>query len=296
VTLRHSSARSPLGPLAAISLVIAAGVLAACAIAPAVAAQASLTAVAQVSRAATTTPKPPAPAVAPKPVAAREATADEAARESSLLARKAARLAPPTWVLSQGIESVPTGTRQIALTFDDGPSKNTTAVLQVLARYDAHATFFCIGVRAQGKKAKLQAILDQGSEIGNHTCRHVSLIGHGLVWDEAQISRTQDVFASEVGVRPVWVRPEGGWLDQTGLDAIKALHTRYVYWDDPGEDTVAAFTPTMIAAKVLEHAHPGAIIVLHETNPASVRALPHILEVLHARGYRVTSLTGAFRG
>ena len=190
--------------------------------------------------------------------------------------------------------SVPSSTRQIALTFDDGPSKNTTSVLQVLARYGAHATFFCVGVRAQGKAEKLRAIIAEGSEIGDHTYRHVSLIGHGLVWDEAQIARTQSVIAAEAGVRPVWVRPEGGWLDQTGIDAIEALHARYAYWSDPGEDTVKGFTAHMIATRVLEHARPGGIIVLHETNPDSVEALPHILEVLRARGYTATSLTGAF--
>ena len=297
---RHRpKARPALGPLAATALVVASGLFVACAIAPAVASEVSVPTLAQPRR-VTTGPTLHAPVHvsgalrAKRPTPAREAASSSSATEPTLLARKAARLAPPSWLLALGTVSVPASTRQIALTFDDGPSKNTTAVLQVLARYHARATFFCIGVRAQGKTEKLRSILAEGSEIGNHTYRHVSLIGHGLTWDEAQIARAQHVLEAEVGVRPVWVRPEGGWLDQTGVDAILALHTRYAYWNDPGEDTVKGFTAQMIAAKVLEHARPGAIIVLHETNPDSVEALPHILHVLRSRGYTVTSLTDAF--
>jgi peptidoglycan/xylan/chitin deacetylase (PgdA/CDA1 family) len=204
------------------------------------------------------------------------------------------RLAPPKYLLAQGVTSVPAKPRRVALTFDNGPTDSEQAILPILTRFRAHATFFCIGSRSVGQAQALRAILAQGSEIGNHTYWHLSLIFHPLAWDEAQITRAETVFASEVGVRPIWVRPRGGWVDQTGIDAIKALHMRFAYWDDAGQDTVKTFSANSIARSVLRYAHPGAVILLHEKNPRTIAALPLILRTLERRGYWVTSLGGAF--
>lgn len=212
-----------------------------------------------------------------------------------LLWLKESRLPPPRPLLRQGVVHLPRTGRSVVLTFDDGPSANTPAILAILRRYHAKATFFFVGGRAERKTAVLRAVLAQGSEIGNHTYDHVSLLGRTKAADEDEIRRAEAVYYREVGVRPVWVRPQSGWVDQIGLDAIAALGKRYVFWDDFGSDTVKRLTPADIESRVLERARPGSIILLHETSKRSVAALPGILAHLEERGLVVTSLTDATR-
>jgi peptidoglycan-N-acetylglucosamine deacetylase len=245
---------------------------------------------------AATAPEPAAaPLPAPVPLIKR-LVADarhEVYSVLELVGMKKHRLSPPEYLTRQGISSIPGRPDVVALTFDDGPSANTRAILRVLARYHAKATFFMPGRRVLADTAAARAVLAGGSEIGNHTFDHVSLLDQRAVWDESEISRADQVYYDEVGVRPVWVRPQAGWADQTGIDSIRALGKRYVYWDACGDDTVKTFTPRMIARAVLRHVRPGSIILLHETNPRTLQALPRILDGLRSRGLKVTSLTGA---
>lgn len=198
---------------------------------------------------------------------------------------------PPEYLLAQGITRIKDAGKRVVITFDDGPSPNTVDILHILTRYSSHATFFFIGGRAENSQSTLRSVLRQGSEIGNHTWQHTDLIREPIGWDEQQILRAEDIFHGLVGVDPVYVRPKGGQIDQAGMDAIKALHKLYVYWDVAGYDTVPEFTAADIRDNVLEAVRPGSIILLHETNPRTVAALPAILDGLHKRGYEVDDLT-----
>jgi peptidoglycan-N-acetylglucosamine deacetylase len=215
------------------------------------------------------------------------------AETARLLRLKALHQAPPPYILAQSIMRVPRPGRRVVITFDDGPSKNTGRILDVLRRYGARATFFYVGGRCVGHADVLQATLAEGSEIANHTADHVSLLGHSLDWDKGEIQRAEDEYFADAGVRPVWVRPQSGWADRVGIEAMKALGKRYVFWDDFGSDTVAGYTVHDISARVLRLAQPGSIILLHETNPRTVLALPSILEGLQARGLEAVTLTQA---
>ncbi len=221
------------------------------------------------------------------------ATASLSPAERHLLDLRALHLAPPDYLLEDAIKNVPGAGRRVVLTFDDGPSQNTTQVLSILRRHDAHATFFFVGRRAAVRHSVLPQVIAEGSEIGNHTLDHSSLLARGFDDDVREIRDAEAVFVRYVGVRPRWVRPMAGWADWTGLDAIRSLGKRDVFWDDFGNDTVPTFTPERIASSVLENVHPGAIILLHETNPRTVEALPGILRSLHRRGYEVVTLTEA---
>jgi peptidoglycan/xylan/chitin deacetylase (PgdA/CDA1 family) len=206
---------------------------------------------------------------------------------------------PPEYLIAQGLTRDANAGMRVALTFDDGPSLNTTAVLGILTRYHAHATFFFIGGRAtfpgHWQPAVLRAVLKQGSEIGNHTLQHEELYKMTLAQDEAQIQQADDIFYRMAGVHPLYVRPQGGYLDATGLEAIKALHKMYVYWDCAGFDTVADFTSTDIYDSVMENVRPGSVVLLHETNHKTVAALPRILQSLEHRGYQVDDVSGLLK-
>jgi peptidoglycan/xylan/chitin deacetylase (PgdA/CDA1 family) len=214
---------------------------------------------------------------------------------TQLLWRHDHRLGPPGYLTRQAMTSLPGPGPAVALTFDDGPSKSTTEIVGILRRYGVHATFFFVGRRAEANPGGVTQVIEQGSEVGNHTLDHVALLGHSEAWDEAEITGAENVFYTIAGIRPVWVRPQAGWMDQPGIDAVHALNKRLVLWNDEGDDTVKFFTPDMIARHVLSNARPGSIILLHETNPRTVQSLPQILSGLRKRGLHVMSLGEATR-
>ncbi len=160
-----------------------------------------------------------------------------------------------------------TGEQGVALTFDDGPSpESTPVILDLLARYRLPATFFVVGRQAAAHPQLVRAILAQGHTIGNHSLQHDSLLmlrGPKELADD--IHRTQEII-SQTGARPLVFRPPvgitnphlGRVLAKEGMVAIgyscRAL--------DRGNRNI-----TNLAGKILGKLRPGAIIMLHDLPP-----------------------------
>src|SRR5579863_1638712 len=178
--------------------------------------------------------------------------------------------------------------KALALTFDDGPSESTPALLDLLARHRIHATFFQCGCNARRLPALSRAIAAAGHEIGNHTENHARLWlrSPSFVFDE--VARCQRSLEECSGVRPLWFRAPYGvrWF---GLgEAQRKLSLTGVMWTTLALDW--KLPAASVAARLLRGARNGAIFCLHdgralrhdpnirETVEALRRALPALLE------------------
>ena len=187
--------------------------------------------------------------------------------------------------------------RELALSFDDGPSVYTPQILDVLERGDAHATFFVTGDLLHGRARVLTRMLADGDEIGNGTASEVSLAGRPSATIARSIGATAAAIARAVPVRPCLVRPPyGEGVTRVARIAARAGERTALWSADPRD--FATTSPAVIASRVLALARPGAIIVLHDGGSdrwATVQALPGILAVLAERGYQVTTITNLYR-
>ena len=187
--------------------------------------------------------------------------------------------------------AVPTDEPVVALTIDDGPDPaHTPAILRLLRRHHAHATFFLISGRLDGHEALVARLVAEGHEVG-----------HNMTRDEPSVRLSRAAFAAavrEAGAALVpfgpvrWLRPGSGWYTDRMLDVIEragyrcALGSIYPY--DAHVPSVRLAT-----AYLLANARPGAVIVLHEGGRRGARTLQvlrRVLPVLRARGYRIASL------
>jgi len=205
----------------------------------------------------------------------------------------------PCWQLTGTAPICRVATQQelIALTFDDGPTpEGVAAVLPVLQRYGARATFFVIGqdlARHPGLGARLIAT---GNELGNHSYTHQRMIGLFPSAYEEEIRRTDALLRREGAADPTWFRPPNG-KKLTGLPiAVDRTGYRTVTWDH--EDPMTAASPQAFAAIILARVRPGSIVVLHpmyRSGQVTRDALPLILEGLKARGYRAITVSELLR-
>lgn len=188
--------------------------------------------------------------------------------------------------------------RNVALTFDDGPSRYTPAVLDILAEHDVPATFFVIGEHAAARPAVIERMAREGHAIGNHTWSHrpstLRLVAHA---PHDEIARTQNVVESLTGEVPIWFRTPSAQLGRNLWNAVRARELEVVHGTLPiapaGGD---ADRQLAVLERTLE---PGAILVLHDGDDASadsrrpaavVEALPRLLELLDTNGYEAVSL------
>lgn len=184
--------------------------------------------------------------------------------------------------------------RAIALTFDDGPSReNTPRILEVLEREDVPATFFVLGERAAKMPDLLEAIDEGGHEIGNHTWSHGSLRSMWASQIRDELQRTNDAVFSAIGRRPALFRPPFGRYAPSALPIVGELEMNVVLWSVDGEDWDR--DPEAIASLVVGEASAGDIVLLHDRTSTTAAALAAIIRGLRARGFRlvtVSELTG----
>lgn len=163
---------------------------------------------------------------------------------------------------------------EAALTFDDGPGAVTGPLLDVLARHEARATFFCVGELIAGREAELARAARAGHELGVHGWVHED---HRDDPDRraADAARTAEAIATATGTRPRLFRPPYGSTSPELEAAMTARGLRTVLWDvdprdweDPGVEAIRTRT-------LAELTH-GAVVLLHE-RPDTVQAVDLIL-------------------
>jgi peptidoglycan/xylan/chitin deacetylase (PgdA/CDA1 family) len=187
---------------------------------------------------------------------------------------------------------VPAAPREVALTFDDGPSETQTpAILATLDRLGARATFFEEGRHVAGREALMRQILASGDEIGNHSFHHPRDPG------AAELTATDEAIGDATGFEPCLFRPPYGLIDAKDRTAAHAQGLQLVLWSlDSGDDIHRA--ATTIRTTVLAGAKPGAIILMHDGghHPQTVRALPSVIRGLQARGFELVTVTELLGG
>jgi len=160
----------------------------------------------------------------------------------------------------------------VALTFDDGPHpEGTPAVLEVLARAGAPATFFVVGEQVARRPGLLAEIAAAGHAIGLHCFRHRLQARLPAVVVREDVRRGVAAIEDAVGATPVLHRPPFGIYSPAGLAAVRAGGLRPLLWSRWGKDWRRATTPRAIAARVLAGVLPGDVILLHDADFYSAR-------------------------
>jgi peptidoglycan/xylan/chitin deacetylase (PgdA/CDA1 family) len=150
----------------------------------------------------------------------------------------------------------------IALTFDDGPSESTPALLEILARYRAPASFFQCGANAKRLPSVAREVAAAGHEIGNHTYSHplLALKSPGFIYRE--LAAAQEAIEQTSGVRPRYFRAPYGarWFGLRG--AQRRLELYGVLWSGIALDWKRP--ASVVVSRLLQSAAPGAILCLHD--------------------------------
>jgi peptidoglycan/xylan/chitin deacetylase (PgdA/CDA1 family) len=164
------------------------------------------------------------------------------------------------------LRSFETSEKEVWLTIDDGPTpEHTERILDLLDRYHARATFFVIGMRAKQYPDLIQKIVERGHRISNHTLTHAS---HSF-WCApesriyAEIDGCNDVVGRYQNISRAYFRAPAG-LKNFFLHPILQRRNMYLIgWTVRGFDT-GKRPPAKVAERILKHAAPGAIVLLHE--------------------------------
>lgn len=188
---------------------------------------------------------------------------------------------------------IPTRQRWVALAIDDGPTASMRPILADLDRYQAHASFFVVGLSVPGHRAVLAAAVRSGMEIESHTEGHINLSTHSYAQDLRDLKACNRAIEAAVGVRPRWLIPPYGTVNRAARRAARALHLGIVRPTPGAGIPNGSRSVSQIVRQVMGHVEPGAIIVLHDGpgNAAILRALPTILSLLRVEGYRVGSVS-----
>lgn len=175
-------------------------------------------------------------------------------------------------------------TKCIALTFDDGPGPHTAELLDTLGRHGARATFFPVGSSAAARPDLLRRMSAEGHLVGNHGWAHRDLstlpsskIAHSL-------GTTDHAVAAAVGRPPTLVRPPYGAVSLEVRNVARERGMSLVGWDVDTHDQREPRARS-IADQAVKQAHPGAIVLMHDVNRATVDAIPDMLERLRGKGY-----------
>jgi membrane peptidoglycan carboxypeptidase len=185
------------------------------------------------------------------------------------------------------VDHTRSGGRTLALTFDDGPSRDTGPVLDVLAQYHIKATFCMVGEQIAENRAVVARMVAEGHELCNHSMHHDDLAT--MTTDKIKDDLTGTITAvhrAAAGARVAYFRaPYGSWGESPAIGATLGM-TSLTWtvdpedWDTPGVDA--------IVAAVGEQLKPGGLVLMHDgggDRTQTVEALKILIPRLLAAGW-----------
>ncbi|MFD0617550.1 polysaccharide deacetylase family protein [Paenibacillus sp. GCM10027629] len=190
-------------------------------------------------------------------------------------------------------------TKTVYLTFDDGPSKNTSEVLDILAKEKIKATFFVLGQQAESYPDLVKRIVQEGHQLGNHSYNHAYkplYTDFREFW--RQIIKTENVLNQIVGQRPALLRAPGGTYGNFDASYFERLgQAGFIIhdWDVDSGDSKRSNVP---AAEIIKGVKSGPLkshvtVLMHDGtgHSESVKALPIIIKYYKNNGYQFAALT-----
>jgi len=201
---------------------------------------------------------------------------------------------------------------EVALSFDDGPDpKWTPRILDVLKKKNVKGTFLVIGEAALENLGVLQREVREGNEVGNHTYTHPNIAEISPNRLDLEVKLTERLFASKLGVQPLYFRPpydidEEPDTDDQAAPIVRIQQDGFIVIgnkiDTNDWDETVHKTPQQIAQSVLDQLERmktkpqfrGSVILLHDgggDRSATVAALPVLIDALRAHGYSIVPVS-----
>ncbi len=213
-------------------------------------------------------------------------------------------MAPTGQWFGRAFTGLARGSKQLALTFDDGPNDpHTLRLLEVLARHEVRATFFMIGQYAQQRADIVREVANAGHVIGNHTFTHPLLIfksGHEL---REEIGKTTQALHDALGEHSNLFRPPFGGRRPAVFQIARQMGLEPVMWNVTGYDWNAP-SVEHIERKVTSQVCGGDVILLHDGGHRSfgtdrsftVAATDRLIGKYKAEGYELVTISKMMKG
>ena len=177
--------------------------------------------------------------------------------------------------------------KHIALTFDDGPGKYTSTLVNYLNAGFAHATFFMQGSRVSSYKGAVKDVANSGSEIAYHSYQHKYFKNQSASEIKKDLEKSNEALKKITGSTFEIVRPPYGNITD---DSKKVLDMPIILWNVDTEDWKNKDSEYLVNY-VLENIKDGDIVLFHDIHETSVEAIPNLLKELYVRGYQSVTVT-----
>jgi peptidoglycan-N-acetylglucosamine deacetylase len=194
--------------------------------------------------------------------------------------------------------SLPRGSKQLALTYDDGPNDpHTLRLMDVLAKHDVRATFFLIGRYVQRRPDIVRELVKAGHVVGNHTFTHPLLIFQPAAEIKSQLENCARALTDAVGKHSNLFRPPFGGRRPAVMRIVRERGLVPVMWNVTGYDWNAP-SAEHIERKVAGHVRGGDVILLHDgghlafgsDRSLTVAATDRLIARYKAEGYEFATI------
>ena len=213
-------------------------------------------------------------------------------------------MAPWSQLYGANFQGVAPGTKQLALTYDDGPNDpHTRNLLDVLAKQGAKATFFLMGRYVKQRPEIVRDIVAAGHEVGNHTWDHPPLVFRSAAETRRQLVETQKVIEDACGVIPTLFRPPFGGRRPGTFGVVRSLGLTPVMWNVTCYDWSATSNES-IEQKARRQIRGGDVVLLHDGGHLefgtdrhwTVKATETLLREYGAKGYEFLGVAEMMEG
>ncbi|MDR1116919.1 MAG: polysaccharide deacetylase family protein [Oscillospiraceae bacterium] len=178
----------------------------------------------------------------------------------------------------------------VALTFDDGPSKYTAHVLDLLEQYNCRATFFVVGNIVSNRSEVVARAYDMGCEIGGHSWSHRNLSKLSEDDIRQELNDTSNAIEAATGVQPKFFRPPYGAVNKSVKSVSADLGQAIINWSVDTLDWKTKNSGAVYNA-IMKDTTNKAIILLHDLHKTTAEAMDRVIPALLEKGYQLVTVS-----